>query len=258
MPDQFAQLNLGQDAKPTARQQVSDVGEWKPSERQQRRDKVWDTWRSRGERTSIHNSSEDDMDSEYEAPSIHPKTGLPESGQYIRSEDKNTWMNDRIPYTGWGSESPKDPPRPVSYHGSSHTSWRKHTTAEWVPLNRPIHSTQEDVSLGRVHQLMGDREGTSDSRSARGLRRELPRMFKDHGGDYNIIDGNHRVHADVLAGRLFTEAYVAHPHNVPSFEKTNAVINTHRKNAEARTGYEPTQKLYNLYEGRTPDGEWTL
>lgn len=279
MMGQFSQLNLwGQDAKP-----ANPEGEWyrfrsylSPSPRQVNRDKVWDTWRSRSDRMKIDYGSDDNGTEPawgqsdnaeshrdehgywQEGPETHPATGLPMTGQYLRDDDSNTWMSERMPYTGWGSGSTKEVPHQMSFHGSTHTSWRKHSATEFVPLNQPIYSHQADVSLSRVHQLMDDREGTSDSRSARGLRKELPRMFKDRAGDYNIIDGNHRVTSDILAGRLFTEARVAYPHNGPSFEKTNRDIEMKKFRAQDRHGTEHYEGLNNLWNGRTADGEWTL
>jgi len=247
---QFSQLNLwGQDAKPAAKAMkvTNPEGEWSPSPRQVNRDKVWDTWRSRGGRSTYPPPSEE----------INSRSTLPETGTWVRHRD-DSWLDERIPFTGWGSSRPYEPPTHVDYHESTHTSWRKHTTAEYVPLTQPVYSHQEDVSLDRVHQLMNDREGTSDSRSARGLRRELPRMFKDSKSQYHIIDGNHRVTSDVLSGRLFTEAYVAHPHNLPSFQATNSKIHEKKVAAREKHGYEPTRRMYNLYEGKTPDGEWYL
>ena len=259
MANQFEQLNLwGQAAKPTVKQQVSelsaDEGLDIPASRQKSRETMWNTWRSRSDRQAVH----DGLYEEEEAPDTHPFTGLPERGNYFRAHDENQWLHQRMPFTGYGSGRRDPIPNPMSYHYSAKTSWRKHSTTEYVPLNQPINSPQGEVSLERVHQLMADREGVSDSRSARGLQRELPRMFRDHSDGLHIIDGNHRVTSDILAGRLFTEARVAYPHNGPSFEKTNRDIEMKKFRAQDRHGTEHYERLNNLWNGRTADGEWSL
>lgn len=261
MADQFSQLNLWeQDAKPTVRQQVEGIGTYEsniPEHREKNRNTIWNTWASRGGRMHVYNedSPEDD---DYEPPGVHPVSGLPDRGLYERAEDPNQWLNQKMPYTGLASGRHSPVPDHMTYHGSSKNSWRKHSATEFVPLNQPIHSVQSEVSVDRVHQLMDDREGTSDSRSARGLQRELPRLYRHRDDSLHIIDGNHRITADMLSGRLFTEARVADHSASPQFDRTNKVMQKHKDNAQMRYGTAYYERLNNLFDGRTANGEWTL
>lgn len=168
-------------------------------------------WETLRERMRDEDIGGDYMDEE---PEPHPVTGLPAWGAirtYKANPNRQTaWERenaDAEPNIGFEYGSV---PHEVSFHGSTASARRRAGTAKWIPVPG-IRTGQETVSAGRVHQAMESPETTSNPRVP---FRELPHVYEEshptNPGEriYTMIDGNHRMSANILQGKLFAEANV--------------------------------------------------
>lgn len=212
-------------------------------ERRARGKVVHDQWDSVRTRVEDSNSSGWDDFADYPREA-HSRTGLPESGEISTHDDIGMQMPlGNVP--DW-----------ATFHGSSMSGWAKHGQIKEVPLPT-LQTRQHEVSATRVHQLIDD-PNTRDSRTARGLAEELPRVYRNAMGDDMLVDGNHRVSADLLQGQMFGRARVLTAMEGPSMDSHNARIARHQESAQRGLAIRGMEEFH---EGRVNDlvygeGNW--
>jgi len=149
-------------------------------------------------------------------PEPHPKTGLPAWGNLSTHHD-----------IGFGTSTSVDPA--ATYHGSTMSAWQQHGQRKFVatPL---LNTGQTHVSSQRLHAAIEDPSTRAHGRIPG--RDELPRVFHDrmHGTE-SIVDGNHRLSADLLQGKLFSEVLWADNRSLPAMRATNQRIHKAKGNA---------------------------
>lgn len=182
--------------------------------RQRQGEERWNTYRQRME------EDDEDRDNSYdEQPENHPRTGLPSYGPLNTHHDIGFEYNDT--------------PHAVSFHGSAASARTAagNKRLGWVPTPY-LGTAQSSVSSSRVHGLMEDESSGQNPRIPRSVSADAPHVYHDEHDDYTIIDGNHRASADMLQGRLFTQAHVIRPTDIPDVRRRTIAINT----AKARAG----------------------
>jgi hypothetical protein len=173
------------------------------------------------QRMRYADSSHDEYD---EGAEPHPRTGLPDRGDLSTSDD-----------IGLNPHSGGIPPW-ASFHESSRAAWAKHGKVQEVPIPTLL-TGQGEVSSQRVHELI-DNPNTRDARSVRGLAPDLPRVYRNDMGDDLLVDGNHRMTADLLQGRMFGQARVVTSNQRPEMTATNHRMHKAVERAEAKMKYE--------------------
>lgn len=185
----------------------------------------WDSLRARVGDESFNPADYPDDD---DMGGLHPRTGLPTMGQLDTHDD-----------IGLG-RSQHGVPAELSFHGSAASARVTAAKRDWVNLPG-LNTIQGEVSATRVHELMDD-PGTADSQRVKVPgREELPHVYRSRTGEETVIDGNHRVSADVLQGKLFTEAHVLGDHNIPEVEVRSRRIFRARDAAQQRVDAEGRQ-----------------
>lgn len=191
----------------------------------------------------------------------HHRTGLPVMGE-IREHLDPTWDDERNldpsnSPNAIGFAEGDNVPHWAEFHGSTRSAWRKHGTVEHVPT--PLLTThQDEVTATRLHAAIENPEANAHPRFA-GLGhegRELPRVFHAGGNDYRIVDGNHRLSADLLQGRLFSEARVVRPSQRDAMDRQNTRIRYMRQNAKdnpnAQDPMEQRRRVWQAHYGTDP------
>lgn len=205
----------------------------------------------------------------------HPRTGLPAAGE-MRSDEAT---DGRIGYL-WGPNA--GIPREATFWGSTRSARNKGDLVE-IPIqsadeNFPaVNTVQERVSSQRVHSLLDDRSLGSTPRIPRQLGRDVPVVWQEfpdqaqHGRAEmhppTIIDGNHRMTADVLNGQLFAQVRQITPQNLDEVAAQTAKVKRAESDAtenEHRNPYAKwdgqaraygTDNVRDIYGSRRPDWE---
>jgi hypothetical protein len=161
----------------------------------------WESLRSRIEDSNdVYEADEETGDEDYEAPDMHPLTGLPERGEI---STHNVLGMGRSAAPSW-----------ATYGGSAVSARRKGSTVKEIPLYqggrlRAIGTPQSEVSSTRLHEALIEPE---TQHSPRLPYKELPYVYQQDGGttsEHNtVIDGNHRTGAHILGGQMFMQARV--------------------------------------------------
>ena len=205
----------------------------------------------------------------------HPRTGLPAAGE-MRSDEATDGRIGHI----WGPHS--GVPAEATYWGSTRSARNKGDLVE-IPIQSSnedypaINTVQERVSAQRVNSLMGDRSLGSTPRIPRQLGRDVPVVWQEfpdqaqHGlaelHPPTLIDGNHRMTADVLSGQLFAQVRQITPQNLDKVAAQSAKVKYAEQDAQENEHRNPyakwdmqaravgTENAWDYYGSRKPDYE---
>lgn len=174
----------------------------------------------------------------------HPTTGLPAVGE-IKTADLGM------------KQAPESAiPQGISFHGGTVRAWMEHgRDAEVVTSN--LMTPQREISAHRLHEVLAD-PGTHDNNEIRGLPKDKPRVFRDRVHDREIlVDGNHRIGADLLQGKLFSNVRLVDNRDLPGMRRTNTRV----REAVARSNENPNINHADFVAARMNDryygtGNW--
>lgn len=197
----------------------------------------WESMRTRMEDERF--DPDEDLDELDQPIPAHPRTGLPAYGEIrtITPSHPDPGLGD-IHSIGMRSGSV---PRPLSFHESSPSARNSVGKLEWIPVPG-MQTVQSTVSSQRVHQALESPETTQNPRIPRSIRPDVPHVYasQDHdhmgalkGERFTVIDGNHRMSAHILSGRLFAEARVLRDKDIPGVTMKSKQVREAKSRAES-------------------------